>query len=83
MDSLLKLLYSLKLLKAKKRQEIRRGKLWEITRVRGRDISEVEVEVAKPEPFKRPEVKEVGALKINIITGENNKSNLTKNPDLM
>jgi len=41
------------------------------------------VEVAKPEPFKRPEVKEVGALKINIITGENNKSNLTKNPDLM
>ena len=45
----------LKILKAKTRNEIRGGKLWEITRLWGMDISTVEKEVAKPAPFVRPE----------------------------
>jgi len=75
--------FFLKLLKAKKRLEIRRGKLWEITRVWGIDVLALEQEVAKPEPFKRPEGGKVDAMRVHIIKGENNVTNLTKNPELL
>ena len=74
----------LKLLKAKKRNEIRDGKLWEITRVWGRDISVVEQQVAQPEPFKRPEATTpIDKMRVHAIKGENNVTNLTKNPELL
>jgi len=73
----------LKLLKAKTRNEIQDGKLWEITRVWGMDIQKVEQEVAKPEPFKKPEGGEVDAMRVHIIKGENNVTNLTKDADFL
>lgn len=75
--------FFLKLLKAKKRHEIRGGKLWEITRVLGIDVLEVEREPAKPEPFKKPEGGTVEAMRVHIIKAENNATNLTKDPDFM
>lgn len=75
--------FLLKLLGAKKHQEIRSGKLWEITRIWGIDVLVQEQEVAKPEPFKRPEGGQVDAMRVHIIKGENNVTNLTKNADLL
>jgi hypothetical protein len=75
--------FFLKLLKTKKRNEIRGGKLWEVTRVWGRDVLEVEQEVIKPEPFKRPEGGTVDAMRVHIIKGTNNVTNLTKNADFL
>jgi hypothetical protein len=75
--------FILKLLKAETRNEIRNGKLWEITRIWGRDVFEAEREPAKPEPFKKPEGGKVDALRVHIIKGENNVTNLTKNADLL
>ena len=75
--------FFLKLLKAKKRHEIRGGKLWEVTRVWGRDVLVVEQEVAKPEPFKKPEGGTVDAMRVHIIKGTNNVTNLTKDADFM
>jgi len=76
--------FILKLLKAKKRQEIRGGKLWEITQVWGRDIKIVELEVAKPEPLvRRPEDAKLQAIRVHVIKGEDNVTNLTKDPDLL
>jgi hypothetical protein len=73
----------LKLLKAKKRNEIRGGKLWEITRVLGMDVFTAEQEVAKPEPFKKPEGSKVDAMRVHIFKGEDNVTNLTKKPELL
>jgi hypothetical protein len=73
----------LKLLKAKKRNEIRGGKLWEITRVWGRDISKVELEVARPDPFVKPAAASVDAMRVHVIKGENNVTNLTKDADFL
>jgi hypothetical protein len=73
----------LKLLKAKKRNEIRGGKLWEITRVWGMDVFTAEQEVAKPEPFKKPEGGKVDAMRVHIFKGEDNVTNLTKKPELL
>jgi len=75
--------FFLKLLKAKKRHEIRGGKLWEVTRVWGRDVHKVELEPAKPEPFKKPEGGTVDAMRVHIIKGENNVTNLTKDADFL
>jgi len=83
MNFWLKLLHGLKLLKEKKRNEIRDGKLWEITSVWGRDIEMVEMEVAQPEPFVKPEAGQVEAMRVHIIRGEDNVTNLTKNPELL
>jgi hypothetical protein len=75
--------FFLKLLKAKKRYEIRGGKLWEVTRVWGKDVLQVEQEVVKPEPFKRPEGGTVDAMRVHIIKGTNNVTNLTKDADFL
>ncbi len=73
----------LKLLKAKSRNEIRAGKLWEITRLWGIDIRKVEKEVAKPEPLKKQASGKVDALRVHVIKGENNVTNLTKDADFL
>lgn len=73
----------LRLLKAKTRNEIRAGKLWEITRLWGMDICKVEKEVAKPAPFVRPEGGQANAMRVHILKEEDNKTNLTKKPDLL
>lgn len=75
--------FLLKLLKAKKRNEIRDGKLWEITRVWGMDVQKVELEVAKPAPFVKPEGSAVDAVRVHIIKGEDNVTNLTKDADFL
>ena len=74
----------LKLMKAKKRNEIRHGKLWEITRVWKFDISTVELEPPRADPFVKPEgMAPVDKLRVHVIKGENNVTNLTKNADLL
>ena len=73
----------LKLLGAKKREEIRGGKLWEITYLWGYDLSTVEKEVAQPAPFVRPEALPVDKMRVHVIRPENNATNLTKDPDLI
>lgn len=76
--------FFLKLLKAKKRHEIRGGKLWEITRVGGIDVYIIELEPAKPEHLaSRPEWGKVDAMRVHIIKSEDNVTNLTKNPELL
>jgi len=75
--------FFLKLLKAKKRTEIRGGKLWEITRLWGKDVRIVEQEIPQAEPFKRPEAAAVDAMRVHIIKGENNVTNLTKDSDFL
>ncbi len=76
--------FLLKLLNAKKRQEIRRGKLWEITRIGGFDVRTVELEPAKPLPFNRPTPEgKVDSIRVHIIKGGDNVTNLTKNPELL
>ena len=76
--------FLLKLLGAKKRNEIRGGKLWEITKLWGYDVAKVEVEPAKPEPLKRPEQSApVDKMRVHIIKGENNVTNLTKDADFL
>jgi hypothetical protein len=76
--------FFLKVLNAKKRHEIRRGKLWEITRVWGLDVHTVEREPAKPLAVIRsaPEGK-MDTIQVHIIKGEDNVTNLTKNPELL
>jgi len=83
MNVWVKLLYKLKLIKATTRNEIRGGKLWAITSVRGHDIRMEELEPAKPLPFVKPEGGKVDAMRVHIITGENNKTNLTKDADFL
>jgi len=73
----------LKLLKAKKRNEIRDGKLWEVTRIWGVDLSESEQELAKADAFIKPEAGTVDKMRVHLIKGENNVTNLTKNADLL
>lgn len=75
--------FLLKLLRAKKRNEIREGKLWEITRVCGIDLLKVEQELVQPEPLKKPEGGTVDAMRVHIIKGENNVTNLTKDADFL
>jgi hypothetical protein len=73
----------LKLLGAKKREEIRDGKLWDITRLWGYDVLTVKKEVAQPVPFVKPEPMAVDKMRVHIILPENNATNLTKDPDLV
>ena len=76
--------FLLKMLKAKKRREIRAGKLWEITRVWGRDIQKVEIEPAKHEPIvRKAESKKVDSMRIHVLKAQDDVTNLTKNPDLL
>jgi len=75
--------FLLKLLKAKKRNEIRDGKLWEITRLWGIDVQKVELEPAKPLPREKPVGGHVESVRVHILKGEDNVTNMTKNPDLM
>jgi hypothetical protein len=73
----------LRLLQAKKRNEIRDGKLWEITRVWGMDVKRVEKEPPKADPFKRPEGGDVKAVRVHVLAGENNVTNITKQSDVV
>jgi hypothetical protein len=73
----------LKLLGAKKREEIRGGKLWEITRLWGFDLLTIEKEVAQPRPFVKPDPMPVDKMRVHTILPENNATNLTKDPDLV
>lgn len=73
----------LKLLNAKKRNEIRQGKLWEVTRLWGMDISKVEQEPAKPVLLVKPTGGHVESVRVHILKGENNVTNLTKDPNLL
>jgi hypothetical protein len=73
----------LKLLKAKNHNEIRGGKLWEVTRVWGMDVLKTEQDVAKPEPFKKPESGTVEGMRVHILKDEDNLTNLTKKADLL
>ncbi len=74
----------LKLFGAKTRNEIRNGKLWEITKLWGFDLVKTEVEPAKPEAFKKPEESApVDKMRVHIIKGENNVTNLTKDADFL
>ena len=73
----------LKLLGAKNRMEIRRGKLWEVTRVCGMDLFEVEREPAKPEPFTAPRSGQIEGVRIHEIKQHDDVSNLTRKPDLL
>ena len=73
----------LKFLKAKERNEIRGGKLLKITQLWGRDVLEDEQELVQPEDFKRPERGKVDAMRVHIIKGENNVTNLTKDADFL
>jgi hypothetical protein len=75
--------FFLKLLKAKKRQEIRNGKLWEITRVWGRDVHKVEMELVKPLPREKPTGGHVEAVRVHVLKGPDDVTNLTKNADLL
>ena len=75
--------FVLKLLKAKQRNEIRHGKLWEVTRLWGMDISKVEQEPVKPLAREKPTGGKVESVRVHILKGENNVTNLTKDPDLL
>ncbi len=76
--------FLLKILKAKKRNEIRDGKLWEITRLWGRDISTIEKEIPKADPLVKPEGEKIAGARVhNVLGSENNVTNLTKNPDTL
>jgi len=75
--------FVLKLLHAKRRHDIRKGKLWEITKVWGIDVFKEEKQPAKPEPLKKPEGGTVDAMRVHIIEGEDNVTNLTKKPELL
>lgn len=72
-----------KLLKAKSRNEIRGGKLWEITRLWGIDVLRVERKPAEAEPRKKREEAEVDAMRTHVIKRENNVTNLTKDADFL
>jgi hypothetical protein len=73
----------LKLIGAKKRQEIRKGKLWEITRVLGMDLFETEIEPAKPDAFVKPEALAVDKMRVHVIKPPDNLTNLTKDADFL
>ncbi len=74
----------LRLLGAKKRNEIADGKLWEITSLWGMDLSKSEGEIAKPEPRKKVEAGgTVQAVRVHVIKNEDNVTNLTKQTDLL
>ena len=73
----------LKLLKAKQRNEIRGGKLWEITRICGIDVFTSEKEPAKPEPRQKMAEGKVDAMRTHVIKVENNETNMTKDADFL
>ena len=75
--------FFLRLLGAKKRNEIRKGKLWEVTRLWGMDIHKVEREPAKPLPRQKPTGGQIEAVRVHTIKEEDNVTNLTKNADLI
>ncbi len=72
-----------RLLGVKKRNEIRHGKLWTITRVMGFDLFKVETPPAEPAPFVKPEARAIDKMTVHVIKSENNVTNLTKNPELL
>jgi len=73
----------LKLLGAKKRNEIRGGKLWEITRLYGFDLRKVETIPAQGEPLKKLEPMKIDKMRVHVMKPEDNVTNLTKKPDLL
>jgi hypothetical protein len=75
--------FLLKILKAKRRNEISGGKLWEITRLWGMDVRKVEKEVPKPVPFVRPGGGTPDDMHVHILKRHDNTTNLTKNPELL
>jgi len=47
------------------------------------DISKVEMELAKPIALIKPSGGQVESMRVHIIKGEDNVTNLTKNPELL
>jgi hypothetical protein len=74
--------FLLKLLNAKKRNEIRNGKLLEITTIFGWDFKK-QVEPAKADPFIKPEGGKVEKMRTHDIKPDDNVTNLTKKPELL
>lgn len=76
--------FLLKLFGAKKRNEIRHGKLWEITKIWGLDLFKTEVEPAKPEPLvRREETAAVDKMQVHVLKKHDDVTNLTKKPDVL
>jgi len=75
--------FLLKILGAKTRNEIRGGKLWEITRLWGKDRMITMVEPAKPAPFVRPQGGKVEGIRTHAIKDQDDVTNLTKKPELL
>jgi hypothetical protein len=75
--------FLLKLFNVKIRNEIRKGKLWQITRIWGIDVLTTRKKVAKGIPVVKPESGTIDAMRVHVIGGENNVTNLTKSPELL
>ena len=73
----------LKQLGAKKRNEIRQGKLWEITSVFGYDVIVAEIQPAQADAFVKPEAMSVDKMRVHVIKPPDNVTNLTKDVDFL
>jgi len=71
------------MLGGKTRNEIRNGKLLEITRLWGKDRIMTIVEPAEPAPFVRPQGGKVEGLRVHVIKDQDDVTNLTKKPDVL
>jgi hypothetical protein len=73
-----------RLFRMKKRNEIRGGKLWEITRIWGFDVRTVERQPAKPQPVARHKaIDNVEAMRVHTLKNHDDVKNLTKNAELL
>ena len=75
--------FLLRLLRAKKRHEIRKGKLWEISSLFGLDIHKIERQPVEGIPLERGEAMPVEKMRVHLLKPENNVTNLTKKADLL
>ncbi len=75
--------FFLRFLGAKKRNEIRRGKLWEITKLWGVDVWKSEKEVAQPNLRTKREGGEIEAIRPHTLKQLDNETNMTKKADLL
>jgi hypothetical protein len=75
--------FLVKLFNGKVREEIRNGKLWQITRIWGIDVLRTQKEVAEGIPMVKPKSGKIDVMRVHVIGGENNVTNLTKNPELL
>jgi hypothetical protein len=75
--------FLVKLFNVKIRNEIRNGKLWRITRIWGIDVLTTQKKVVKGIAVVKPKSGTIDAMRVHVIGGENNVTNLTKNPELL